>query len=407
MRDGPTGLLTGIRVLELGNFVAAPFACRLFADFGADVIKIERPGAGDEVRHWRMTRGSTSMMFRTLARNKRSVTIDLNSPSGRDLVLELVAQADVVVENFRPGTLERWGLGPEALQERNPDVVLVRISGYGQTGPRKDEAGFGSAAEAFGGLRYITGSPDGEPVRPAASMADTVAGLYGVIGALMLLLRKARGPSLGDSPHVVDVALYEAVFSLLESLVPDYDAYGIVRERSGGRLPGVVPTGDYPCLDGKSVIIGGNANGVFRRLMQAIGRDDLAVDPRLQDGDGRARHEEEIEDAITTWTSSQDVNSALKVLADARVPSAPVYDAAQIARDEHYLARGMVRRATVSIDDEPEEIRFPGVVPVLPGQEGQLRWVGPELGAHTDEVLHEVLGADQARIQSLREAGVI
>lgn len=399
------GPLAGIRVLELGNFIAAPFAARVFADFGADVIKVERPGSGDELRGWRALRGGTSMLFRTIARNKRSITLDLSTRDGRDIALDLAGRCDVVVENFRPGTLERWQLGPAQLTAVNPELVLVRISGYGQTGPYRDRPGFGGVAEAFGGLRYITGHPDLPPARAAASIGDTVAGLYGVIGALMLLLRRARGgASTGE--QVVDVALYEAVFALLESLVPDYDAYGVVRQRTGGSLPGVVPSGVYQCSDGQSVVIGGNANAVFARLMTAIGRDDLAADPDLADGPGRAGRAEELDTAIRSWTARQDVERVVDALASAGVPAGPVYDAAAIADDPHYLARGMIQTREVPVDETTESVRFPGVVPKLPGVPGTSQTVGPELGAHTEEVLGGLLGLSASRIDELRARGV-
>jgi len=396
--------LAGIRVLELGNFIAAPFAGMVFADFGADVIKIERPGSGDELRGWRTLRGSTSMLFRTVARNKRSLTLNLNTEQGRQVVLELVARCDVVVENFRPGTLERWNLAPDQLTAVNPDLVVVRISGYGQTGPYRDRPGFGGVAEAFGGLRSITGDPHLPPARSAASIGDTVAGLYGVIGALMLLLRRARGRTV-EGPQVVDVALYEAVFSLLESLVPDYDAYGVVRERTGGSLPGVAPSGVYPCRGEEFVVIGGNANAVFARLMAAIGRDDLATDPALADGPGRAARAEELDAAITTWTCEHTLEEVLRILETAGVPVGPVYDAATIVKDPHYQARGMLQAHQVAIDGAPETVRFPGVVPKLPGTAETVQGVGPELGAHTEEVLGGLLGFSATRIDQLRAQG--
>ena len=295
--EGDSLPLEGIRVLELGSFIAAPFAARLFGDFGAEVIKVERPGSGDELRDWRKTRGQTSMLFRTLGRNKKSVALDLRTDAGREAVKKIAAQSDVVIENFRPGTLEKWGLSPEILTEINPNIVIVRISGYGQTGPYKARAGFGSSAEAFAGLRYITGEPDRPAGRSAASMGDTVAGLYGVVGALMLMLQKANGIR-HSGPQTVDVALYEGVFSLLESLVPDYDAYGMVRKRTGGALPGVVPTGSYLCSDGLEVVIGGNSNSVFGRLMRAMGREDLADDTSLLNTEARGAREEELNGAI-------------------------------------------------------------------------------------------------------------
>src|SRR5918992_287152 len=397
--------LSGYRVLELGNFIAAPFASRIFADFGAEVVKLERPGAGDELRGWRRSRGDTSMLFRTIARNKKSVTLDLRSAEGRDLALELVRRADVVIENFRPGTLERWALGPDERTEANPDVVLVRISGYGQTGPYRDRAGFGGVAEAFAGLRQVTGHPDRPPVRPAAPLGDALAGLYGAVGALMLLLARATGRP-HEGPRVADVALYESVFMAMESLVPDLDAYGMVRERTAGNLPGVVPSGVYPTSDGQSVMIAGNSSGAFGRLMTAIGRADLAADPTLADGDARYAREAELDTAITEWTGRHTAPQAVEILGAAGVPVGPVYDAAAIAEDPHFRARDMLRPLKVRIEDEPEEVRFPGVVPRLPGAPGDVRWAGPELGEHTDDVLGGLLGLDRAHIAGLRERGV-
>jgi formyl-CoA transferase len=398
--------LQGIRVLELGNFIAAPFATRIFADFGAEVIKVERPGVGDELRGWRRTRGSTSMMFRTMARNKKSITLDLSGEQGRELALDLARTCDVVVENFRPGTLERWGLGPEVLAEANPDLVVVRISGYGQTGPYRERAGFGGVAEAFAGLRHVTGHPDRPPVRSAAPIADAAAGLYGAVGALMLLLGKARGQA-HEGPRVVDVALYESVFMMMESLIPDYDAYGMVRERTAGNLPGVVPSGVYPTSDGLSVMISGNSSGAFGRLMTAVGRQDLAHDSTLADGDGRAEREHELDAAIAAWTSARTAPEAVRILNEAGVPTGPVHDARAIAEDEHFRAREMLRPLKVVVEGEPEEVRFPGVVPRLPGSPGAVRTAGPELGEHTEQVLTEILGIDRADLAAYRERKVI
>ncbi|MFI7397689.1 CaiB/BaiF CoA transferase family protein [Micrococcus luteus] len=397
--------LEGIRVLELGSFIAAPFAARLFGDFGAEVIKVERPVGGDELRDWRKTRGETSMLFRTMGRNKKSVALDLRSDIGREAVLRMAASSDVVIENFRPGTLEKWGLGPDELRAQNPDLVMVRISGYGQTGPYKDRAGFGSSAESFAGLRYVTGEADRPAGRAAASIGDTVAGLYGVIGALMLLLKKARGGDTGGG-QVVDVALYEGVFSLLESLVPDYDAYGMVRQRTGGRLPGVVPTGSYPTGDDLEVVIGGNSNSVFKRLMRAVGRPDLADDASLETTEGRGAREEELNGIIAEWTGARDLKEVLDVLSTEGVPAGPVYDAPSIANDEHYLARDMIQAHEVVIDGEPELVRFPGVVPKIPGHDGRVAWVGPDLGQHTEEVLRDVAGLTDEQIARAAGADV-
>ncbi|MFF2502773.1 CaiB/BaiF CoA transferase family protein [Streptomyces sp. NPDC058067] len=400
--------LEGIRVLELGNFIAAPFATRVLADFGAQVIKIERPDTGDELRGWRRSRGTTSMMFRTIARNKHSVTLDLRVDEGRDIALALAAQCDVVVENFRPGTLERWGLGPDALTKAAPDLVIVRISGYGQTGPYRDRAGFGGVAEAFGGLRHVTGYPDREPVRPAAPVGDSLAGLYGAISALMLLLGKARGQA-HSGPRVADVALYESVFMTMESLIADYDAYGTVRERTAGNLPGVVPSGSYPTADGQAVMIGGNSRGVFSRLMTAVGRPDLGDNPALADGNARAEREPELNGIIREWTGRHTAAEAVAELSEAGVPAGPVYDAQAITHDAHYRARGMLVPVKVAVEDgqEAEEIRLPGVVPRIEGAPGQLRWAGPDLGEHTDDILGTLLGLDAQRLAGLRDRKVI
>lgn len=406
MNNATRGPLDGITVLELGNFIAAPFATRLLADFGAEVIKIERPDGGDELRGWRRSRGTTSMMYRTIARNKRSVTLDLKSAEGQQLVLDLATKVDVVIENFRPGTLERWNIGPEQLQAANPDIVLVRISGYGQNGPYAQRAGFGGVAEAFGGLRYVTGYPDREPVRPAAPLGDTLAGLYGAVSALMMLLAKARD---GDHtrPKIADVALYESVFMAMESLTADFDAYAMVRERTAGNLPGVVPSGSYPCADG-SVLIAGNASGVFARLMNAVGRPDLASDPDLVDGTKRYLREDDLDEAIVAWTTTRSTRDVVTELSDAGVPASDVYDAPRIVSDEHYLARGMIQPFKVDVEDgSSEEVRFPGVVPQFDGQATKVGWLGPDLGADTEPVLGRMLGLTPDRLNALRTAGVI
>lgn len=409
-RPDGRGPLAGIRVLELGSFIAAPFAGKIFGEFGAEVIKVERPGDGDELRGWRTLREGTSMMFRTIGRNKRSVTLDLRSTQGQALALRLAAECDVLLENFRPGTLERWNLGPEQLKAVNPDLVMVRISGYGQTGPYRELAGFGGVAEAFGGLRYITGSPDEESCRAAASLGDVLAGMYGVIGALMMLLRRARTASQPGEPadlDMVDVALYESVFSVLDSLVPDYDAYGVVRQRSGGKLPGVVPSGAYECKDGSSIVIGGNANGVFTRMMHAIGRSDLALCPTLQDGPGRAARADELDKIITEWAASTKMPEALALLQEAGVPAGSVMNAAQICSDPHYAARGMLQPMPVQIGDEIEQVRFPGAVPKIPGVPDTPRWIGPDVGEDTDAVLREFTGASAEELSVWHSKGVI
>ncbi len=404
------GPLVGIRVLELGNFIAAPFAAKIFADFGAEVIKVERPQTGDELRAWRTEADVTSMLFRSVARNKKSLTLDLRSPAGREIVLDLARQCDVIIENFRPGTLERWGIGPEALAAANPEVILVRISGYGQTGPYRDRPGFGSVAEAIGGLRFLTGEPDRPPVRAAASVADTVAGLYAVIGALMLMLKRARAADALEAGQLqtVDVALHEAVFSILESLVADYDAFGEVRARSGPTLPGVVPTGAYPCADGTEVVIGANSDNLFARLLIAMGRPDLAEDPKYRGGAARARHERELNALLRQWTLSLPAAEVVSRLQEAEVPVAPIYDAAGVAADEQFRAREMHVPFTVPVGNGEERVvRFPGIVPKLPGDAGAVLDAGPEVGQHTAEILRDLLGRDDAEIARLAAEGVI
>lgn len=407
--DGHTDgtLLDGVRVLELGNFIAAPFASRLLADFGAEVIKIEAPHHGDELRNWRRQRGEVSMMFRTLGRNKKSITVDLRTAEGQELVKKLVAQSDVVIENFRPGTLERWGLGENELKSANEDIIVVRISGYGQTGPYRDRAGFGGVAEAFAGLRHVTGHADRPAVRPAAPIGDVMAGLYGALGAMIQLFAAKNGHTSATT-RVVDVALYEAVYSAMESLIPDYDAYGMVRERSGANLPGVVPSGSYPTADGQTVMIAGNAAKPFKQLMVLCGRPDLAEDQSLADGHMRSQREDELDEIVRSWTLQQSAVDAVDKLAAAGVPAGPVYDAEGIVADEHYAARGMLEEIEVHIEgDETEAIRFPGVVPRIPGAEGRIRWVGPELGEHTDAVLSGVLGLSSAECAELQSKGVV
>ncbi|MGI5129783.1 CaiB/BaiF CoA transferase family protein [Pseudonocardia sp. CA-107938] len=397
------GPLAGIRVLELGNFIAAPTAGRLLADFGAEVVKIERPGSGDELRRWRLHEGDTSLLFRTLARNKRSVTLDLSTAEGRAVALRLVERCDVVVENFRPGTLEKWGLGPDELRAVRPDVVLVRVSGYGQTGPYRDRPGFGGVAEAIGGLRALTGHPGQPPTRVGISLADSVAGLYAVIGALLGLLARRSGARGGE---VVDVALYEAVYSLMESLVPDYDAHGVLREPAGTALPGVAPSNTYRCADDRYIVVSGNGDAIFRRLMRAIGRPDLADDPRLADNAGRVRHCAELDDAIGKWTCERTQEEATAALVDAGVPNGPILTAAEILSDPHYLARGMHQRHHLEVDGAERPVSFPGVVPRLDRHPGAVRWLGPELGADTHAVLADV-GVTAERLAELRAAGVV
>ncbi len=408
-RSGPAqGPLAGVRVLELGQLIAGPVAARLFAEFGAEVVKVEPPPrdgkvGGDPLRKWRKLHpddpSGTSLWWSVQARNKRSVTIDLRHPEGQQVVRRLAARADILIENFRPGALEQWNLGYETLAADNPGLILVRLSGYGQSGPYRDRPGFGAIAEAMGGMRYVSGFPDRPPVRMNLSIGDSLAALHAVIGALIALHHRRAG----GRGQVVDVALYEAVFSMMESTVPEFDRYGIIRERTGTNLTGIVPSNTYPTSDDRHVVIGGNGDSIFRRLMQAIGRADLADDPALADNTGRSRRAAEIDAAISAWTSSRPLDDALRVLAEADVPSGRIFSVADMFDDPQYTQRGMIERRELA-DGTP--LAVPGVVPKLSATPGATRWLGPALGADTEAVLRDAGYADEDIIR-LREAGAI
>ncbi len=368
--------LHGIRVLELGQLIAGPFAGKTLADFGADVIKVEPPGTGDPLRKWRMLRNGTSVWWEVQSRGKRSVALDLREPDGQDAARALAREADVVIENFKPGTLEGWGLGWERLHAENPRLVMLRISGYGQTGPYRDRPGFGVVGEAMGGLRHLTGEPGRVPVRVGVSLGDTLAALHGVIGVLMALYHR---DTHGGEGQYVDVALYESVFNVMESLLPEYDAFGAVRERAGSALPGIVPSNAYRCGDGAYVLVAGNGDSIFRRLMAAIGRPDLGDDPALAHNDGRAAHTARIDEAIGAWTAGRTRDEALAALEAARVPAGRIYSIADIARDPQYLARDMIVPVTTGAG---EPLRVPGIVPKLGATPGRIRRPAPGLGEH-------------------------
>ena len=367
-----TQALQGLKVLELGQLIAGPFAGKTLADFGADVIKVEPPGEGDPLRKWRLLHDGTSVWWQVQSRNKKSVALDLRSDEGRAAVRALAAEADVLIENFKPGTLEKWGLGYEALSAANPGLIMLRISGYGQSGPYKDLPGFAVVAEAMGGLRHLTGEPGRVPVRCGVSIGDTLAALHGVIGVLLALQARAKT----GRGQVVDVALYEAVFNCMESLLPEYSAFGTVRQPAGSALPGIAPSNAYRCADGQ-VVIGGNGDSIFRRLMQAIGRDDLGADPGLADNALRVRRVDEIDAAITAWTVQRPVAGVVTALQAASVPVGRIYTVADIAADPHYRARGMIQRVT-SADGLALDV--PGVVPVLSDTPGAIRRRAPQLG---------------------------
>jgi len=395
------GPLAGVKVLELGQLIAGPFATSFLAWFGADVIKVEPPGTGDPLRTWRVVHKGTSLWWHLMARNKKCVTLDLRAPEGQKIARELAKRVDVVIENFRPGTLEKWGLGFEGLKKENPKLILARISGYGQTGPYAQRPGFAAVAEAFGGLRYVTGEPDRPPVRPNLSLGDSVAGLHAALGILIALYhRDARG----GSGQVIDVALYEAVLNLMEGTIPEYDKAGVKREREGMRLTGIVPSGTYPCADGAYIVIGANGDSIFLRFMTAIEREDLAEDPRLASNEGRSQNVDEIDAAISAWTKQRNSLDALKILSEADVPSGPIYSAAEMLSDPHYQARGVLEETDLR---EGDRVRLPRMAPRLAGTPGGMRWIGPALGEHNIEVYRDWLGYPAAELERLAKAGVI
>ncbi|WP_211348753.1 CaiB/BaiF CoA transferase family protein [Nocardioides litoris] len=393
--DDPMRPLSGLRVVELGNYIAAPTAGRMLADFGAEVVKVERPGTGDELRTWRLYGGDTSLLYRTINRGKRSVEIDLRTDEGRQTVLDLLRRSDALLENFRPGTLDKWGLTPEVLAEANPELVVARVSAYGQTGPMAARPGFAAVAEGFGGMRDLVGDPDRPPARVGVSIGDSIAGLYAAFGVVMSLLDRERRRAADAAPVTpaerhVDVALHEAVFSMMESLIPDYSAFEVTRRRTGGRMEGIAPSNAYECGDGTSVVIAGNGDSIFQRLMATIGRDDLAADDDLAGNAGRWARRDELDEAIESWTRQHDRDETLRLLDEASVPAGPIYRAADIVDDEQYLARKMVQELPVEIDGRLRAVAFPGVVPLLGETSLPVAHLGPDLGADT-AWLHDLL----------------
>jgi formyl-CoA transferase len=392
--------LQGIRVLEMGQLIAGPFAGKMLAEFGAHVIKIEPPGAGDPLRKWRLLHDGTSVWWAAQSRNKESVTLDLRSPEGQDVLRKLVAQSDVLIENFRPGTLEGWNLGWEELHTLNPGLVMLRVSGYGQTGPYRDRPGFGVVAEAMGGLRHLSGEPGRTPVRVGVSIGDSLSALHGVIGILLALRHRDQN---GGSGQTIDVALYESVFNMMESLLPEYAAFGAVRQPAGSSLPGIAPSNAYRCSDGKYALIAGNGDSIFRRLMELIGRPDLADDPALARNDGRVQNVARLDAAIAEWTSLHALDDVLASLNEARIPAGKIYDVADIAADPHYRARDMILEARLP-DGTP--VQLPGIVPKLSGTPGEVRTPAPALDEHTDQVL-DSLGIDIETRGAWRTRGII
>jgi formyl-CoA transferase len=405
-QGAPAGPLAGLKVVELGQLIAGPFAAKTLADFGADVVKIEPPGSGDPLRKWRLLKDGTSVWWQVQSRNKRSLALDLKDPEAQDIVRKLAAEADVLIENFRPGAMEGWGLGPEALLALNPGLVMLRISGYGQTGPYRDRPGFGVVAEAMSGLRHLTAEPGRVPVRVGVSIGDTLASLHGVIGILLAL--QHRHATVGaEFPRgrgqVIDVALYEAVFNCMESLLPEYSAFGAVRGPAGSALPGIAPTNAYRCADGGYAIIAGNGDSIFKRLMHCIGRDDLGQDPALADNTGRVARVEELDAAIGAWTQTLPVDQVLAALDAAGVPAGKIYTVADIAADPHYAARGLLEHVTMR---DGSQLAVAGIIPKLSVTPGSHRRNAPELGQDTEAVLREV-GLSDAQIAALRARGVV
>ncbi|MBL0943694.1 MAG: CoA transferase [Hydrogenophaga sp.] len=395
----PPAALAGLKVIELGQLIAGPFAAKTLADFGAEVIKVEAPGTGDPLRQWRLLKDGTSVWWQVQSRNKRSLALDLRQPEAQDVVRRLAQEADVLIENFRPGAMEGWGLGPDELLALNPRLIVLRISGYGQSGPYRERPGFGVVAEAMGGLRHLTGEPGRTPVRVGVSIGDTLAALHGVIGILLALQhRHASGRG-----QVIDVALYEAVFNCMESLLPEYSAFGAVRGPAGSALPGIAPTNAYRCRDGGYAIIAGNGDSIFRRLMKVIGRDDLAADPALADNAGRVKRVDELDAAIGDWAAERSVDEVLAALDGAAVPAGRIYTIADIAADPHYQARGMLQQIRL---DDGSALTVPGIVPKLSATPGGHRRNAPALGQDSDAVLREI-GLSDAQIRALKDRGIV
>jgi len=393
-------ILSGIKILELGQLIAGPFASKTLADFGAEIIKIESPGEGDPLRKWRMLHHGTSVWWQAHSRNKQSICVDLRVKEGQEIAKCLALKADVVIENFRPGTLEKWGLGWDVLHQANPKLIMLRISGYGQDGPRRDEPGFAAIGEAMAGLRYITGHPGEIPVRAGVSLGDTIAGLHGALGVLLALYeRDARG---GEG-QMIDVALYESVFNLTESLLPEYSVFGAIRQPAGGALPGIAPSNAYRCKDEQFVLIAGNGDSIFKRLMTLIGRQDLGDDLTLAHNDGRAKRAAEIDTAINTWTSQLHLDEVLRSLVSARVPSGKIYTAKDIAEDPHYRARGVIETVESSAG---LKVEVPGIIPKLSNNPGAIRYRAPTLGEHTDSILKSA-GLTDKQIALLKKSGVL
>ena len=392
--------LSGMRVIEMGQLIAGPFTGSVLGYFGAEVIKIE-PITGDPVRYWRLTENNTSYWWHSVSRNKKSITLNLKSDEGRQIAKDLILKSDVLIENFKPGTLERWGMSPDDLKKYNPGLISARISGYGQTGPRSHLPGYASVCEGYGGFRYVNGFPDRPPVRPNLSIGDTLAGLHAAMGVMLAYIQREKDPD--GKGQVVDAAIYESVFNMMEAVVPEYSGSGAIREPSGSTITGIVPTNTYITSDNKHVIIGGNGDSIFKRLMNAIGRPDMANDPRLEQNQGRVDNEKEIDAAIEKWTKDHTSDEVLSIMDEVSVPAGPILSVEDMMNDEHYIARGMFQE----VEANGRTLHIPAMLPILTETPGTTEWPGPALSEHTDEVLSELLGKDEKEITQLREDGIL
>ena len=392
--------LRGMRVIEMGQLIAGPFTGSVLGYFGAEVIKIE-PLTGDPVRYWRLTENNTSYWWHSVSRNKKSITLNLKTEEGRQIAKDLILKSDVLIENFKPGTLEKWGMSPEDLKKDNPGLITARISGYGQTGPRSHLPGYASVCEGYGGFRYVNGFPDRPPVRPNLSIGDTLAGLHAAMGVMLAYIQREKDPD--GKGQVVDAAIYESVFNMMEAVVPEYSGSGAIREPSGSTITGIAPTNTYITSDNKYVIIGGNGDSIFKRLMNAIGRSDMANNPELEENQGRVDNEKEIDAAIEKWTKDHTSDEVLSTMDEVSVPAGPILSVEDMMKDEHYIARGMFQE----VQANGRTLQIPAMLPILTETPGTTEWPGPALSEHTDEVLSELLGKDEKEITQLREDGVL
>ena len=393
--------LNGVKVLELGSLIAGPFAGRLFGDFGAEVIKVEPPKVGDPLRKWRLLKDGTSLWWYVQSRNKKCITLNLRAKEGSEIIKKLAREVDIIIENFKPGTLEKWGIGYEDLKKINPKIIMVRISGYGQYGPYSSKPGFGSIGEAMGGIRYLSGYPDLPPVRTGISIGDSISAVYAVMSAMMALYHRDVN---GGEGQYIDVALYEAIFSMMESMVPEYDHFKYIRERTGSTLPGIAPSNIYLCKDGKYVVIGANGDSIFKRLCEAMGRDDLAQNEEFASNDGRAKNMKYLDEQIEAWTKTMDIDEALKVLDKYQIPAGKIYSVEDMFKDPHFKAREMIE----SVDVAPnEKLKVPGIMPKFSQTPGKIKWAGLKLGESNDEIYGDMLGYSSEQIEKMRESGII